>query len=795
MDARVNPVRPVRRISPRGIAAVLAMMFLVIFGSLGVAMAVVAQGNLRTADAGLKVSRAMSAAESGLAFASRRLESEAARFVVRRGTIDAGFASRLWAGTWTAADGTVEILPPTGFVEQSPARSLAEALRNAHAADLHAFAAEPADAARPAISGSTIRSRANRVTAGDDRCHFRIGYELLPGTGTVRITSQGVDGEIRRTLQMDFEIDKRIEFAVLSPNRIMIGKNVRVIGPLGTGYGTVGTDLAAANGDPLVMRNDFRYLDEGLNARLDLLRAAIVAADVDGDGRLRPGHPTESQGIATVPGASDLDGDEYVDEFDLFLATFDLDGSGGVVYDPMRAAAAGMAGVADEFGTVDLQLGRLIDRARPDRDGDGEIDAQDVRLGYDDGVIDWLDRYAKVDGRLEFAVSRSAWEIANLAQGQTAHWRSLVEGAIRTPPERSPVRFEVPATELRMVTTDMFAPAATWFRDRAGTPLPSSPDVPAASGPWEPVPYGSAAAYDWYRRPVYENRTFTDVRIPAGTNALFRNCTFVGVTYVETTVACTDVNWNYVGSLKQIDHGEEEEPTYEAKFPGLTVGTGASAIYDTKPLGNSVRFEDCTFLGSISGDTPAEFTHWRNKIQLTGNTRFYVDPEDPELLAQDDQATLRERLLAMPVEIREGLAKSSIMLPGWSVDVGNFTNEVAEDPDDTRRVSLNGTVVAGVLDVRGTARVRGTLLMTFRPVADQGPLFYNGKADAFNTTLGYFGPLDGDGEGRLPGESGFSGFGEITLEYDPEAGIPDGIPWPVTVNALVESYREGGFLP
>ena len=98
-------------------------------------------------------------------------------------------------------------------------------------------------------------------------------------------------------------------------------------------------------------------------------------------------------------------GDEYVDEFDLFLATFDLDGSGGVVYDPMRAAAAGIGGATDEFGTVDPQLGRLIDRVRPDRDGDGEIDAQDVRLGYDDGIIDWLDRYAKVDGRLEFAVS------------------------------------------------------------------------------------------------------------------------------------------------------------------------------------------------------------------------------------------------------------------------------------------------------------------------------------------------------------------------------------------------------
>ncbi|MFZ9914002.1 MAG: hypothetical protein ACO3IB_01500, partial [Phycisphaerales bacterium] len=57
-------------------ASVLAMMFLVIFASLAAAMAVVAQGNLRTADSALKVSRAQSAAESGLVFAARRLEKE-----------------------------------------------------------------------------------------------------------------------------------------------------------------------------------------------------------------------------------------------------------------------------------------------------------------------------------------------------------------------------------------------------------------------------------------------------------------------------------------------------------------------------------------------------------------------------------------------------------------------------------------------------------------------------------------------------------------------------------------------
>ena len=74
------------------------------------------------------------------------------------------------------------------------------------------------------------------------------------------------------------------------------------------------------------------------------------------------------------------------------------------------------------------------------------------------------------------------------------------------------------------------------------------------------------------------------------------------------------------------------------------VGAGGSAIYDTKPLANSLRFEDCTFLGSIAGDTPAQYTHWRNKVQITGATRFFSDPNDPEILLQPDSATLRKAI-------------------------------------------------------------------------------------------------------------------------------------------------------
>jgi hypothetical protein len=215
-------------------------------------------------------------------------------------------------------------------------------------------------------------------------------------------------------------------------------------------------------------------------------------------------------------------------------------------------------------------------------------------------------------------------------------------------------------------------------------------------------------------------------------------------------------------------------------------------VSDTKPHSNSIRFDGCTFLGSIAGDTPGEYTHWRNKVQLTGATRFYLDPNDPELLAQPDATTLQSLLGNLTAAQRDMLARSSVMMPGWSIDVGNFNNEQASDPEETARVRLRGTIIAGILDVRGSADVHGTLLMTFRPTPGQGPLFYDGQPDMFNTTIGYFGPLDGDGEGALPGSGGFQGFGEITLRYDPEAKLPDGIPWPISVEAMPATYIEGG---
>jgi hypothetical protein len=781
------------------------MMFLVIFGALAAAMAVVAQGNLRSADSALRVSRAHSAAETGLVFAARRLEEAARRFVVTRGLIDAEYAQQIWNGPLPSDVSVGDPDWPAGYQESAPPQSLAEAVLNAHLAEqlhvpTHTFC--PAgDEGLPAIDGSgtllvcpIALSRAcdppgsDDCTANPDGPHFRLAYAPVPDQPYVRVTSVGTDGHISRTLKLWFRLDRRIEYAVLTPNRLMIGKNVRIEGPLGTGYGTEPGELEGIHGHPLVMRSDFEHLDAsagGLDERLAELQSLLPVTDLDGDNRLMRHHPIESAGLP--PELNDYDGDEYVDDLDLFLERYDADGDGAVVYDPAAAFAAGYApGLQVEFAG-DRQLALLVDGALPDRDGDGLVSpcdgtaqGTDCRLGYLDGVVDALDRYAKVRGRLVFSVRRDDWE-----QAQGDLYQTVVHGPIHPGYRRPPVTFEAPPQELRLITTDMVGAAAAWYDARAANDFIDA--WPPDAWQIEPMPWGSPGAYDDYERPVWSGRIFDDVRIPMGTNALFSGCMFRGVTFIETTAACTDPNWNYVGAMECDDQGD-----CTPKYPALRVPWDADpddpdAIADTRPLSNNIRFHDCVFVGALAGTVPEAYAHWRNKVQLTGSSRFYLEADDPGL--DQEPPAVREAVLAALAAWEPGfteqMRRSSILLPGWSCDIGNFGN------DEQAPVRLRGTIIAGILDLRGSVEVHGTLLMTYRPVDGEGPLHYGGLPAAFNTTIGYFGPSQGDGEGTDYEDPDFGGFGRIVVRYDPEAIAPDGIPWPLRARPDPLTYFEG----
>ncbi|MFK7961778.1 MAG: hypothetical protein AB8G96_14785 [Phycisphaerales bacterium] len=814
-------------------SSVLAMMYLVLFGSLAAAMAVVAQSNLRTADSSLKVSKAMSAAETGLVFGSRRLASEIQRFVVTEGVIDVDFAQDLWVGSLSSDD--YEVLPPEGYAETTEPSGLMQALFFLHdEVDTHWFNVDSGDSSLPSQNTTTGVLICKPIALGlsADDPYFRLRYEVLADRPAVRITSIGVDGDISREVSVDFALTKKIKFAAVSPNRIMIGKNVMVLGPIGSRYGVTDDndpnpdELDLPNGDPIVLRSDFYDLNADLDDLLDVFFDTVADYDVDGDNRLRPGQATEAAGLALESDLVDYDGNEYVDDFDLFLAWYDEDLDGRVVYDQALAVAAGLGTLDVEYGdgaADDTQLMTLIDLAIPDRNGDGTPETNaDKFFGWSDGVIDVFDRYAKVDGQVRLAVLESDWELYHGEPYQTE-----VQGPILTDNDVTPIEFGTGTDDMLEIATNMFSASATWYEAQVpNSPVPDLNDAPqdpailatqgvggtyyapgsppAGIDEFEGVPFGSPGAYDYYRRPVYENYTFTNVRIPRGNNGLFINCTFVGVTFIETVSAeDTQGHWNYTGAYLWTDKNLDGLRTFDemelGKFrqPGnpytamTTELPGGIVTENTRLFSNNIRFESCTFLGTVSGNRigggdPDDntYTHWRNKAQFTGATRFYIDPEDSDLAEQPDVATLKPILEAMDADDLSQLARSSILLPGWSVDAGSFD---AFSP----RIKLKGTIVAGVMDIRGRADIDGTLLMTYRPVRNEGPLLVMGSinVDKFNTTIGYFSSIDGDSEGNAP-EPGE--YGEIRLRYDPDALLPDGIPWKMTAEMINGSYLEGG---
>ena len=88
--------------------------------------------------------------------------------------------------------------------------------------------------------------------------------------------------------------------------------------------------------------------------------------------------------------------------------------------------------------------------------------------------------------------------------------------------------------------------------------------------------------------------------------------------------------------------------------------------------------------------------------------------------------------------------------------------------------TLVGVVVAGNIDIRGTSVVDGSIIVT--------------GDGAGNTTLGYFGPSDGDTD---PDAMPEGGYGRLNIRYNPYRALPDGINIAVDLLPQVFSYQEG----
>lgn len=857
--------RTTTRSARRGVTSILAMMFMIIFGSLAAAMAVSSQGNLRTAHTHIVVTRALGAADTGLSVAGARLQQAARSVRISKGEITPAYAMELWDGSFSPGDG--DVLLPDG---STPAGGVSDVLWDIHAADAYdaALAELQAPADNPEDWLDTLPFVVERSAAGVPTQACQISYVPNPALGAVRavVTGYAWDGVmnrwISRTVQQDYRIFKRVDQAILAPTKVMLGKNVIVNGPLAAMFDQV----EVAGGHPLVARSDFLGMDPQLDRKLqdfyDAIRGdGFAGFDANGDNRLATANALESLGLGSLnqedydgdgiqDGAfGEATGDGFIDEFDIFLNHYDSNNDRALVYAEDLTAGTAYEGLSADFSGIDDDLAFLIDTANPDRNGDGVVDVYDRALGYLDGVVDYRDRFAKVRGSISIGAQQSDWNQNGLnVDGSTVNdYRNQVQGAVRPDQGDLPVYFGVDENDISLIDPSTFDSAQTELASRAdGTPFASQVGVPwvtelvlngdgvvvgqninpSLETVTEGVPFGALAPADFYERPVIRDKTFRNVVIPQGTNALFENCTFIGVTRVQTFQNNSHVSWQFYGVQERLldlkypppppapefaldnDYlvaGVNEPPTEDFDVERLTVN-GVPYV-NTKPLSNNLRFNNCLFVGSIVADKPAVFTHIRNKIQFTGSTRFFEShPDDPE------NATLNPDADDLP-EIR----KSSMLLPSYSVDIG--TNNASPDQD----VNLSGLIIAGVLDVRGNTTINGALMTDFIPTPDNPALQHFGQTVGnpahYNMTLGYFSADDGDEEGlpifehngiRIvgfdtdadgfpdsvdPGSGGdpvpFNGFGRIIVNWNPNLIMPDGLLAPIQAQAVADSYHEG----
>lgn len=681
----------------RGVAAMIAMLFLVLFTTLALAMYELSTLNTQTANNLRDVQQARGAAESGLRWFSYRLE-HMARPKTTIGQITPTVAANLWPSI-------------TGAVQTDFAQQLVPAERNV------------------SIFGSTLTTA--RISTDNTPAQFVITMQQHPLSSTdpldaryVHITSTGNYRLATRSVSMDFIIDKKIKFAVVGRVEVQLGKNTLVEGNVGM--------VTPNKYPPFISLSDFKHLTPALDTQLNSFEAFLKANHSGYDGRISVNNPKEFK-AASQAGYADVNGDGFIDEYDLFLKAFDSNRDKQITQSEFTNAATGTLYDANLLSAID-SLGAPLTPSSP------------VRPGYQDGTISNADSYAKVHGQVQLATTAAAWS-SNLApQGLSIN--DMFAGPIIPPnPQTPPVIFGADLSQMPDLNPANFDTSsfAAQSGPNAGATSRSATLVQDAvlSAAWanggtlvEHSPAGSTSWQATYQRPVFKNMTFVNVTIPKGLNALFQNCTFQGTTFVQMTTNITDS-----GGSTTTDPGQGmawSQRMRSGSFSGNTVLTASNSYGFTD--GNNLHFDSCVINGPIASTVPTAYTHFSNSWEFTGSSYFNNTANQT----------------------------ATIVAPQVNIEMGSY-QAPSQSPS-----TLIGVVVVGNIDIRGTTLVDGALIVTG-----------NGAA---NTTLGYFGDSDASSD---PNAVPAQGWGKINLRYNPNRPLPDGFNMAIDILPNTDTYQEG----
>ncbi|HVT83064.1 MAG TPA: hypothetical protein VHM90_20670 [Phycisphaerae bacterium] len=704
----------------RGSSLLMALMYVTLFGALAASMTLFSTSTLDVSAGNERSIRAQVAAESGVSWLMLQFKTLAQNNklpITSSGVLSNTIARNLFNGTGGLAPNLAAQLNGTTNLQGK------SVITNA----------------------TTIQIPPVKLYSSIDDSQFCISIVQDSSVPTVlHITSMGKCSNVMRAVQMDVSMSKQLKYAVYSNVAIQIGKNVRVQGDVASAY--AGTN----KGPPVQMFSDFHYMNDLSSVDTDLgkLRTLLSSYDNVYNNRLDVRNNSAAASAAAAQGLSDRNSDGFIDEYDVFLKGVDANGNAVVTSGEFTDPLTGKPYDADLWNLIDDPLG---------------ASATGMWSGYNDGQISNFDGYAKVNGTIKMAITPSQW-MANSSSwplwGDNGGTRQqdFIEGpVIPTDPTAIPVQFGYDfSSDLTMKPGDfdttgssnstMDSAMPTTTATVSGSTISNGTLTSAMANGGTVTEHSPASVSSgWqatYKRPVFQNITFNNVRIPKGLNAKFINCTFNGYTAVKLTTTITDPSTGATTSDPSIGQTWAKQMT-SGSFSADTALTSSNSKGFQN--GNNLHFSGCTFNGVLSSDVPTAYTHFANSWEFDGSTTINNTV---------DQSV-------------------TIMAPNTNIEIGSYVDP-AGNPS-----TLVGVVVAGNIDIRGTANVDGSLIVTG-----------NG---ATNTTLGYFGSTD-SGQAvpslsELP-STAHGQYGHLFFKYNPNRGMPNGINIPITLTAAPTTYKQ-----
>ena len=439
--------RAVRRAAAprRGVTALMAMLFLMLITTLSLAMFHIAANNVQTSANYADLARAHAAAESGLRWTAHRFATMT-RPSDMAGTITPQIAYDLW----NRAGGLRERLRDDLLLVRDQKNAVPAVVA---AGDTVAITSPvPTD-----LPGATFRVTIRQLNPADTTLArpFNSNEPATPVPADqkfVRVTATGTYRKAVRSVSMDFQIEKRAKFAVVGKVPIQIGRNTIVEGPIGM--------TTATKYPPVLILSDFMHFHDGLKTKITSFNTYLRGSSVVNgqtiknhngfDNRVSINNVPEYQ-AALKAGYEDVNGDAFIDEYDLFVKQFDTNKDNKIdkaeftnpttkqLYD--AALFATIDGLSPPMVNEDKNQNKFFDPGEDTMIVNNKLDVEDSRPGLNNGTIDFgikeNDGYQKIAGPILLATTANAWQSST-----TTGIGTYFQGPI-APPEtgQTPIKF------------------------------------------------------------------------------------------------------------------------------------------------------------------------------------------------------------------------------------------------------------------------------------------------------------------------------------------------------------------